>query len=67
MKEAIEQFDFEPKLYTTTSFIINLNHGAIVFEYDLYSNIVLHVHQHMHFAQVHCCEKHLPDPRTKAL
>jgi len=31
MKEAIEQFDFEPKLYTTTSFIINLNHGAIVF------------------------------------
>ena len=31
MKEAIEQFDFEPKLYTTTSFIINMNHGAIVF------------------------------------
>jgi ABC-type lipoprotein release transport system permease subunit len=31
MKDAIEQFDFEPKLYTTTSFIINLNHGAIVF------------------------------------
>ena len=31
MKEAIEQFDFEPKLYTTTSFIINLNHGTIVF------------------------------------
>lgn len=31
MKEAIEQFNFEPKLYTTTSFIINLNHGSIVF------------------------------------
>lgn len=30
MKEAIEQFNFEPKLYTTTSFIINLNHGLIV-------------------------------------
>ena len=31
MKEAIEQFDFEPKLYTTTSINLNLNHGAIVF------------------------------------
>lgn len=31
MKEAIEQFNFEPKLYTTTSFIINLNHAAIIF------------------------------------
>lgn len=31
MKEAIEQYNFEPKLYTTTSFIINLNHGTIIF------------------------------------
>ena len=31
MREAIEQYNFEPKLYTTTSFIINLNHGAIIF------------------------------------
>jgi ABC-type lipoprotein release transport system permease subunit len=31
MKEAIEQFNFEPKLYTTTSFLINLNHGIIIF------------------------------------
>ena len=31
MREAIEQYNFEPKLYTTTSFIINLNHCAIIF------------------------------------
>ena len=31
MKEAVEQYNFEPKLYTTTSFIINLNHGTIIF------------------------------------
>ena len=31
LKEAIEQYNFEPKLYTTTSFIINLNHGTIIF------------------------------------
>ena len=31
MKQAIEQYNFEPKLYTTTSFIINLNHGTIIF------------------------------------
>jgi len=31
MKEAIEKYNFEPKLYTTTSFIINLNHGTIIF------------------------------------
>ena len=31
MKEAIEQYNFEPKLYTTTSFVINLNHGTIIF------------------------------------
>jgi ABC-type lipoprotein release transport system permease subunit len=30
LREAVEQFNFEPKLYTTTSFIINLNHGLIV-------------------------------------
>ena len=31
LQEAVEQFNFEPKLYTTTSFIINFNHGSIVF------------------------------------
>jgi len=31
LQEAVEQFNFEPKLYTTTSFIINVNHGSIIF------------------------------------
>lgn len=31
MREAVEQYNFEPKLYTTTSFLINLNHGTIIF------------------------------------
>ena len=31
MREAVEQYNFEPKLYTTTSFLINLNHGSIIF------------------------------------
>lgn len=31
MREAVEQYNFEPMLYTTTSWIINLNHGLNVF------------------------------------
>jgi len=29
--QIVEQFDYQAKLYTTTSFIINLNHGLIIF------------------------------------
>ena len=29
--EIVEQFDYEAKLYTTTSFMINLNHGIVIF------------------------------------
>lgn len=29
--QVVEQFDYEAKLYTTTSFIINFNHGLIIF------------------------------------
>jgi ABC-type lipoprotein release transport system permease subunit len=31
MREAVERFNFEPKLHTTTSFMININHGSIIF------------------------------------
>ena len=30
-KETIEKYNFEPKIYSSTSFIINLNHGTIIF------------------------------------
>ena len=46
MKEAIEQYNFEPKLYTTTSFIINLNHEDNYFLYWGFSELICSLENH---------------------